>query len=649
MTSGDQTRAIGKLHVRHVLAGLLVVLGAAVMIGWLARMPWLVQIFPELRPMTFATALSFLVIGVALILPRIAEWSAAIQPVVGGSVILLAGAMLAEHLTGIDLGVDLHALHAWFSSTTPHAGRMAPNTALAFILIGATLILLPRIRSAFSANVTGALIFGIVAIGLMGLIGYLFDIEFIYSWHGYWSMALATALGVSITGVALLLSYRDLSWYRARIVSKPEEHIAIIGAACLTVVALAAGLIGFVVMWQRAEENFEHTLTVALRHRAQLFQSVLELRSDNAALVVARPQLPGRIRTIARDPGDAKVREQLANMAESFIRSGFSGIAFYDSGGNEVARAGTLVANPALHARLKTRYESDLLWADRLLLRVRAPIVDGAETVGIALTEQDLPTLTRLLTGIEGLGETGDGGLCAASSERMLGCFPQRLRRTPMFAPDRRNGELIPVARAIAGQAATARLVDYRGKRVISVYGPVGTLGLGMSLKIDIEEIYAPVRRRLQAFAPLLIALIVAGALILRLQIKPLVGELVRSREDLAKANEAKDRFLANMSHELRTPLNAIIGFTGTLLMKLAGPLNADQEKQLRTVQSSSRHLLVLINDVLDVTKIEAGKFEPRVERVACRKLAEEAFAALRPEAIRKGLTFDLSLPDEEI
>ena len=70
---------------------------------------------------------------------------------------------------------------------------------------------------------------------------------------------------------------------------------------------------------------------------------------------------------------------------------------------------------------------------------------------------------------------------------------------------------------------------------------------------------------------------------------------------ELENANRAKDSFLASMSHELRTPLNAIIGFTGTLLMKLPGPLTEEQAKQLRTVQSSARHLLQLINDVLDL------------------------------------------------
>src|SRR5256884_7191077 len=83
---------------------------------------------------------------------------------------------------------------------------------------------------------------------------------------------------------------------------------------------------------------------------------------------------------------------------------------------------------------------------------------------------------------------------------------------------------------------------------------------------------------------------------------------------ELEKANLAKDRFLASMSHELRTPLNAIIGFTGTLLMQLPGPLNQDQEEQLNTIENSATHLLSLINDLLDLAKIESGKVELKLE-----------------------------------
>src|SRR5258706_4109191 len=117
---------------------------------------------------------------------------------------------------------------------------------------------------------------------------------------------------------------------------------------------------------------------------------------------------------------------------------------------------------------------------------------------------------------------------------------------------------------------------------------------------------------------------------------------------DLAQAaNRTKSEFLANMSHELRTPLNAIIGFTGTLLMKLPGPLNADQEKQLRTVQTGANHLLALINDLLDLAKIDAGKAEPKLATTDCKEVIEEVAASLRPQAEAKGLEFTVTVPQE--
>ncbi len=105
----------------------------------------------------------------------------------------------------------------------------------------------------------------------------------------------------------------------------------------------------------------------------------------------------------------------------------------------------------------------------------------------------------------------------------------------------------------------------------------------------------------------------------------------------LEEASRAKDRFLASMSHELRTPLNAILGFTGTLLMGLPGPLNAVQTKQLRTVQTSGRHLLSLINDLLDLARIESGKLELHVELIDCQELLDEVAVGLRPLAEAKG------------
>ncbi len=113
---------------------------------------------------------------------------------------------------------------------------------------------------------------------------------------------------------------------------------------------------------------------------------------------------------------------------------------------------------------------------------------------------------------------------------------------------------------------------------------------------------------------------------------------LQEKNDALEAASQAKDRFLASMSHELRTPLNAIIGFSGMLLMKLPGPLNEVQEHQMKTVQANARHLLALINDLLDVAKINAGKVELHPELIDALALVNDIVSSLQPMAQAKGL-----------
>ena len=128
-----------------------------------------------------------------------------------------------------------------------------------------------------------------------------------------------------------------------------------------------------------------------------------------------------------------------------------------------------------------------------------------------------------------------------------------------------------------------------------------------------------------------------------RKNIERALGE---KNDALEKASTAKDLFLSSMSHELRTPLNAIIGFTGTLLMRLAGPLTPDQERQLKTIQTSGKHLLSMINDVLDLAKIESGKVELHLQEMSCQDVLAEAGSALRPLAESKSIAFETNFPE---
>ncbi|MBE0602533.1 MAG: PAS domain S-box protein, partial [Deltaproteobacteria bacterium] len=123
-------------------------------------------------------------------------------------------------------------------------------------------------------------------------------------------------------------------------------------------------------------------------------------------------------------------------------------------------------------------------------------------------------------------------------------------------------------------------------------------------------------------------------------------AELEKANTTLAELDRLKSNFIASMSHELRTPLNSIIGFTGILLQGFAGPLNEEQEKQLGMVKGSARHLLDLITDIIDLSKIEAGKIGFSVERFDLARVAREVLEGFRVQAGHKGISLSIDAPD---
>ncbi|MGH8803006.1 MAG: histidine kinase dimerization/phospho-acceptor domain-containing protein, partial [Casimicrobiaceae bacterium] len=123
--------------------------------------------------------------------------------------------------------------------------------------------------------------------------------------------------------------------------------------------------------------------------------------------------------------------------------------------------------------------------------------------------------------------------------------------------------------------------------------------------------------------------------------------ELVRLNDQLAQASKAKSEFLANMSHELRTPMNAILGFTEMLLDGLYGHIPDPLKDPLSDIQVNGRHLLHLINDVLDLSKIEAGRMELALGEYSVREVVDIVQLSLRSLAVEKKIEFTTRVPDD--
>jgi signal transduction histidine kinase len=221
---------------------------------------------------------------------------------------------------------------------------------------------------------------------------------------------------------------------------------------------------------------------------------------------------------------------------------------------------------------------------------------------------------------------------------------------------ERLTNELVNKAEADMLARIDESQEDFRRSQLLVLGFALGSLLLALGLGYSISwSLIEPVRRMDERFTRL-----AAGDFSGRLSaanrdelgtlsenLNRMSDELGRLYRQLEAANRHKSEFLANMSHELRTPLNAVIGFSEVLQERMFGELNEKQADYVNDIHSSGRHLLALINDILDLSKIEAGRMELEASEFDLPAMLETALTLVRERAQRHGIALSLETAPE--
>ncbi|MGH9484942.1 MAG: diguanylate cyclase domain-containing protein, partial [Terriglobales bacterium] len=320
-------------------------------------------------------------------------------------------------------------------------------------------------------------------------------------------------------------------WNRPPPGAEQAEHIMQAARLALIVVIVVAGFSGLFMVQHMAGRDAHSELRLRRQERISYVRLLIEEAVASGERYAQQPELTA---LLLQQPRAKPVLPP----------HDFSSVTL-ERGDRVVAHIGNEIRRPQVQVPLPLGGTVALLWDGAFYLRQRLPVVQGSHTLGAVELEQPLALLGSIGIESASFGSSGEIGLCGrAPAGAAVVCFPQRLHPEPYVLRTGFRDVADPMALALAGKSGVADTIDYRGQRVLAAYAPIAGMGLGLVVKMDSQELYAPIRLEVAILGPLLIALAIVGLELLRWQVRPLIAELVASRNQVA-SSEARFRAAA--------------------------------------------------------------------------------------------------------
>ncbi|RZI84364.1 MAG: diguanylate cyclase [Rubrivivax sp.] len=531
---------------RQIAAVLLALMGLVVMAGLLTH-------HPEWGRVYAGSSLPSFNLGLFILLSARMAWDEHSRPnaVTRGAAwvtVLLSILILLETLVEVDLGVDWVSLHRPHQPDLAHPGRTAPNTCLAFLLAGLA-VLAQGTKRPFRGRplLVSALVHASLGIGLIALAGYALDLQAMYRLMSYNRMSLLGAVALVVLGLSLLATLV----HRQRPAGVAGEENRITGAAVgvLTMVAALSGLAAFAVLQHSYKASIADRLRENTASQAISFAHSLRQDMQSATAIAANFTLQDLMIRLGRRARDAQAQAQLRDIGDSLHNQGFDHVRLSGRDGQTLAEVGlSELANATVRVPLGDPGFT-LFWQDGLMLRSDTPVISKGQLIGTVSSEMRLTVLTGLLKDLQGVGESTDALVCGRIDDDAV-CFPTRFYAGNRHIPLYKHGQPAwPIAKALLGQSGAEALPDLRGVLVQAGYAPVGDLHLGMVIKTDAGELYAPIRSRLNIVAALLVVFVACGTWLLRARVHPLVRQVAQDQRNL--------RAILETSHEAFVAMDA--------------------------------------------------------------------------------------------